>query len=242
MNIKSVGIIPARYNSTRFPAKLLALIHGTTLLQRTYEKAAQATLLKEIIVATDDERIFNHVLSFGGKAVMTPKDCQNGTERVAIAAKSMPDVDIVVNIQGDEPLIDPKAIDLSVQALIDHPDRVAATLACPLMPDEWEASSVVKCVFSKSGQALYFSRSLIPGSKGEKKGPYYKHIGLYAYRADFLPTYLSLPETPLMLAEDLEQLKILEHGFSLHVTSVESPSLGVDVPDDIKKVEQYLCQ
>lgn len=239
MTAKIVGIIPARYMSSRFPAKLLAMILGTSLLQRTYEKAREASRLTDLIVACDDERLFNHVLHFGGKAVMTPP-CQNGTERVALAMDKFKDVDIVVNIQGDEPLIDPKAIDAAVDALLYDRTLVASTLAAPLPLEEYHNPSVVKCVFDQNGKALYFSRSLIPGSKGEPTGPFFRHIGLYAYRADFLRTFLSLPNTPLMMAEDLEQLKILEHGYRMHITPVEQAYPGVDLPEDITKVEQYL--
>lgn len=242
MKLKSVGIIPARFHSTRFPGKPLALILGTSLLQRTYEKAKASSLLDEVIVATDDSRIFDHVIGFGGKAVMTSENCLNGTVRVAEAAKQLAGYDIVVNIQGDEPCLDPEAIDKTIQALAAHPDASAATVAAPLDAKDYTSSSVVKCVFNLSGKALYFSRSLIPGSKGTPNGPFFKHIGLYAFRAPFLQVYVDLPDTPLMMAEDLEQLKILEHGFSLHITPVEKASPGVDLPEDIKKVEKFLCQ
>lgn len=242
MNKKSVGIIPARYQSTRFPGKPLSLINGISLLQRTYIQATQAKLLSEVYVATDDSRIFDHVLSFGGKALMTSSNCLTGTDRVAEGAKQMMDADFIVNIQGDEPCIDPISIDKSIQALIDYPDRVASTLAAPLEPEDYDSHSVVKCVFALDGKALYFSRSLIPGSKGEKIGPYFRHIGLYAFRRDFLINFMLLKPTPLMLSEDLEQLKILEHGYNLHITPVEKGSPGVDEPADIKKVEKFLCQ
>jgi 3-deoxy-manno-octulosonate cytidylyltransferase (CMP-KDO synthetase) len=242
MKLKSVGIIPARFHSTRFPGKPLALILGTSLLQRTYEKAKAASLLDEVIVATDDPRIFNHVIGFGGKAVMTSENCLNGTERVAEAAKHLSGYDIIVNIQGDEPCLDPQAIDNTILALSQNPDVSAATVAGPLDPEDFSNPAAVKCVFDLSGKALYFSRSLIPGSKGAFAGPYFKHIGLYAFRAPFLQLYVNLPDTPLMAAEDLEQLKILEHGFSLHITPVEKASPGVDLPEDIKKVEKFICQ
>lgn len=242
MKLKSVGIIPARFHSTRFPGKPLALILGTSLLQRTYEKAKSASLLDEVIVATDDARIFDHVVQFGGKAVMTSSTCLNGTERVAEAARHLAGYDIVVNIQGDEPCLDPDAIDKTILALANHADVSAATVAAPLDEEDYASSSAVKCVFNLSGKALYFSRSLIPGSKGSPNGPFFKHIGLYAFRAPFLQVYVDLPDTPLMMAEDLEQLKILEHGFSLHITPVDKASPGVDLPEDIKKVEKFLCQ
>lgn len=242
MHSKIVGIIPARYQSSRFPGKPLALISGTSLIQRTYENAKRAPSLSDVIVATDDKRIFDHVLSFGGKVVMTSKECLTGSDRIAEVAKNLPDAEIIVNIQGDEPCLEPQDIEMAVQGLINDPQAVVSTAATPLTYEEGLSSSIVKCVFDQNNRALYFSRSLIPGSKDKLNGPFYKHVGLYVYRKDFLLQYADLAPTPLMIAEDLEQLKVLEHGYSIHIVTVNGTSLGVDLPEDIEKVEKYLCQ
>lgn len=243
--MKTVGIIPARYSSTRFPGKPLALILGTSLIQRTYDNAKKAKTLDELIVATDDSRIFEHVLSFGGQAVFTSPDCLTGSDRVAEAAKQYPEAQIIVNIQGDEPCIDPSTIDKAVLALQQDEEALVATAATPLTEEEAQLSSVVKCVLDARGRALYFSRALIPAGKENSfrpEIPYLRHIGLYVFRREFLFQYAQLSPTPLMLAEDLEQLKILEHGYKVHVVTVTGFSPGVDLPEDIQKVEKILCQ
>lgn len=247
--MKTVGIIPARYQSTRFPGKPLAPILGKSLIQRTYDNAKRAASLDELIVATDDARIYTHVLEFGGKALYTSAHCHTGSDRVAEAAQNYPDADLIVNIQGDEPCLNPTTIDQAVAALHRDPDAVVSTAVTSLNPDldpgEAALTSVVKCVFDRQGRALYFSRALIPSGKegGCRTGvAYYRHLGLYVYRRDFLLSFAALPATPLMLAEDLEQLKVLEHGFKIHVVETSSSSPGVDYPEDIKKVEKHLCQ
>ena len=245
LNTKAVGIIPARYHSTRFPGKPLIQILGKSLIQRTYENSQKATTLCDLVVATDDQRIFDHVLGFGGKAVLTSNHWQNGSERVAEAAEKLSHFDIVVNIQGDEPCIDPVTIDSAVRALQHDSDAVVATAAAPLAPEEAHSTSIVKCVKDLSGRALYFSRAAIPGSKTgsfNSPSPFLRHVGLYAFRREFLFQYAKLAPTPHMIAEDLEQLKVLEHGFKMQVVTVFDLSSGVDTPEDIAKVEKILCQ
>lgn len=244
-----IGIIPARFGSTRLPGKPLLEFEGKPLIQHTYENAKKCKLFDELLVATDDERIKNKVESFGGKAVMTPDTCATGTERLAYVIAEFPDFahyDIVVNVQGDEPDVSENTIDLVVKNLILHNDASMATACVPLNNlEEINKSSVVKCVFDQKGYALYFSRSPIPSHKTErvnKNIPYHKHIGLYAYRKDFLHIYPYLTSTPLQISEDLEQLKALEHGYKIHITLVDHDTKGIDTPEDYKLRESKICQ
>lgn len=245
MTLKIVAIIPARYQSSRFPGKPLVKIQGISLLQRTYENAKKVTILTDIIIATDDKRIFDHAESFGAKVVMTSPECHTGTDRIAEVAATIPDADLIVNIQGDEPCLDPESIELTVLSLINDTEAVMSTAASPLAVEDALHTSVVKCVFDNGGRALYFSRSLIPGNKTgypSRDIKYFRHIGLYVFRRDFLLLFPKLKPTPLMLTEDLEQLKVLEHGYKIQVVTVNRLSPGVDTPDDIQKVENFLCQ
>ena len=247
--MKAIGIIPARYASTRFPGKPLALINGKSLIQRTYENAKLIKELSAVVIATDDERIFNHVKGFGAEVVMTSIDCPTGTDRIQeVLHKELQysDVDFVVNIQGDEPCLDPIIIKKLLESLTNDQDAVAATPICKIQNlEDTENRSIVKCVKNQFNDALYFSRTLIPaGQKSYSPNTeYFKHIGIYAYRRKFLDIYASLPPTPLQLAEDLEQLKILEWGYKIKVAVVEaSTAIEVNHPEDIKKVEHYLCK
>lgn len=249
MRAKVIGIIPARYASTRLPGKLLIPLLGKTLLQRTFENAQQISSLDELIVATDDPRIYSHVEEFGGRAMMTSPTCQTGTDRLAEVLQQKPEwlkATAIVNVQGDEPCLNPQAVDAAVALLLSDKEASTATLAAPLKNEEeaWQ-SSIVKCVMDQQNNALYFSRSLIPGNKkrsfnGERA--YYRHIGLYVYRPAFLLHYQALPPTPLQLEEDLEQLKILEHGYRMKVALTEEAGIGVDTPEDLNKIEQWLCK
>lgn len=246
--MKVIAIIPARYASSRFPGKPLALIAGKSLLQRTFENASKAKALEKIIIATDDIRIYDHALSFGAQAVMTSLDCPTGTDRVQEALqkeKSLFETDIVVNIQGDEPCLDIKAIDAIIATLQSDPVAVVATPITPFQSLEEAQKPSIKCVKSQNNDALYFSRALIPSGKNlgfHAAAVYYRHIGIYAYRTSFLPIYAKLPATPLQIAEDLEQLKILEWGYRIKVAVVETNNIDVNYPEDIQKVEQYLCK
>ena len=235
MNI--IGIIPARYASTRFPGKPLADICGKPMIQHVYERAKKASSLHDVLVATDDERIFSCVQSFGGQAVMTDSSLPNGTARCEQAARNY-DADAVINIQGDEPLLDPRMIDEVAELLADDE---CSTLCSELTEDFWNPN-IVKVVMSLDGHALYFSRSLIPYKRNASPLPVYQHIGIYGYRTDFLKKYVSLPASPLSEAESLEQLKILEHGFRIRVkvTDCRGKSIGVDTTEDLEKVRKIM--
>lgn len=246
---KVIAIIPARYGSTRLPGKPLHKISGKSLIQRTYESTTACHLLDEVVVATDDSRILDHVLSFGGKAVMTSKDCATGTDRLVEVVKNQArysDVSVVLNVQGDLPCIEEDVMKKTLEILEKDPEAVMSTAVFKMkLEEEALSTSVVKCVMDLHGNALYFSRSLIPGnlrSAFHSGTTYFHHIGIYAYRKDFLLKYSQLSPTPLQQAEDLEQLKVLEHGYRLKVAIVNHMCLSVDIPEDIKKVEQFLCR
>lgn len=237
---KILGVIPARFGSSRFPGKVLARIASKTMLQHVYERASQAKYLTDTIIATDDERIAAAARSFGARVRMTRPDHLSGTDRVAEAA-SAEDARLVVNIQGDEPLIDPAAIDAAILPLEHDPEAVMSTLAKRIEdPREIADPNVVKVVRDRAGDAIYFSRLPIPfhrdGAGGAPAPDYFKHIGLYVYRRDFLLGYSALPVGPLERAERLEQLRALENGFRIRVVETEYDSLGVDTPEDLDRV------
>lgn len=246
--MNAVAIIPARYASQRLPAKPLADIGGKPMIQHVYEKAAQATLAGRVLVATDDRRIVEAVEAFGGTAVMTPADLQSGTDRIAFAARSISDADIVVNVQGDEPLIAPEMIDEGIRVVAESNSPVGTLVRKIEQESDLFNPNVVKVVLGNDGTCLYFSRSPIPFGRDLaqhdwlKHTPYYKHIGLYVFRRDFLLRYPSLPQTPLELAEKLEQLRILEHGFAIRAAVTEYDSVPVDTEDDLKRIRQIYQQ
>ncbi len=242
--MKILGVIPARYASTRLPAKPLADICGKPLVQRVYERASRSPLLDRLVVATDDERILKAVRAFGGEAVLTSPDHPNGTCRVAEAA-GMFDGDIVLNIQGDEPLLDPLMIGEVAQVLLEDGSAHSSTLCTPVAdPALLGDPSVVKVVRDLRGYALYFSRFPIPFLRSEEGAPpVYEHVGIYGFTREFLELYVTLPPTPLSLAESLEQLKILEHGYSMKVAVTAGKKLGpsVDTPEDLEAVRRIVC-
>lgn len=248
-NLKIVAIIPSRYASTRLPAKPLADICGKPMVQRVYEQAKRSALLTDVVVATDDRRILDAVTAFGGDAVMTPEDIQSGSDRIALVAKDRA-ADIVVNIQGDEPLIDPLLIDQTIRALLEAPAAVVSTaVKRTASHQDLFNANVVKAVMDKDGYALYFSRSPIPHVRDVRKDEdwfngtlFYKHFGIYVYRAEFLQHYTTLPQTPLEKAEKLEQLRVLENGFKMKCVVTEYESLPVDTPEDLAKVIAYIQQ
>jgi 3-deoxy-manno-octulosonate cytidylyltransferase (CMP-KDO synthetase) len=241
--LKIIGIIPSRYASQRLPAKSLADIHGKPMVQHVYERAKRSRLLTDVIVATDDERIKAAVEKFGGNAVMTPETIQSGSDRVAFVARTM-DADIIVNVQGDEPLIDPALIDQTVQLLIDDDAVVVGTAVKKITSlDELLTPNVVKAVIDKNNFALYFTRSLVPFVRDSaevtdwlKRAVFYKHFGIYVYRGSFLQQYASLTPTLLEQAEKLEQLRILENGFRIKVAITEFDSIPVDTQEDLDRV------
>ena len=247
--MKSVIIIPARYASSRLPKKLLLCETGKPLIQHTYESALKATLPISVTVACDHEEIFSTVRHFGGSVCMTDPNASSGTDRIAEVAAALNDVDIVVNVQGDEPEIVGTAIDLAIQMLIDNPDAVMSTLATPIRNRrQLEDAACVKVVFDATGRALYFSRSVIPhprkGIRDEHftQSPplFYQHIGLYAYRCEFLLRLSRLPQSAMEKTESLEQLRALHHGYSIMVGVVDDATVGIDTPEDYRKFVERL--
>lgn len=236
-----LGVIPARFASSRFPGKALVTLKNKPILQHVFERSSQAKTLSRLLIATDDQRIFDAALSFGAEVVMTSPHHLSGTDRVAEAASHCP-ADIIVNIQGDEPLIDPAAIDTAAQALLDDPTLLMSTLKRRIsVPGEITNPNVVKVVTAFSGDAIYFSRCPIPYNRGVNEA-YFKHIGLYVYRRAFLLGYSSLPVGPLERAESLEQLRALENGFRIRVLETQYESLGVDTPEDLERVSHLISQ
>lgn len=238
-----LGIIPARYASTRFPGKPLVAIRGKSMIQRVYEQAAKVEGLTELVVATDDKRIFTHVMQFGGNVVMTGKQHPSGTDRCFEAwQKTRPDCDAVVNIQGDEPFIDPAQIALLIKLINRKAVRLASLAKMITKADELQNPNVVKVVMDRTGKALYFSRSPIPHfrqtdqARSDYMPAYYKHIGLYAYKTDALNEIVNLPASMLEKAEALEQLRWLEYGFSIQMELTDKESVSIDTPDDLKNL------
>jgi len=238
-NFRVIGVIPARYSSTRFPGKPLAEINGKSMIVRVVEQAEKCRLLDDVIVATDHERIFEHLKLNNKQAVMTGTEIRTGTDRCYEAIKNL-DFDIAVNIQGDEPLLNPGTIDSLIDALVRSENEVCST-PVKLIEDplEIDNANVVKVVFDAYHSALYFSRSRIPYNRKECD-KYYKHIGLYAYRKDFLKTFVGLESTSLEKSESLEQLRILENGYKIKCVEVLDETIGVDTPDDLEKVKKII--
>ena len=236
--MKVLCVIPARFASTRLPGKPLKDIAGKPMICRVYERAIQAKKVSETIVATDDERILTAVEKNGGKAMMTRADHPTGTDRLAEVAEAFPDVDLIINVQGDEPLIEPGLIDELAAVFETDKDLKMATVKT-LMTDEAEIANPnnVKVVTDKNGYALYFSRSQIPYPRNAGC-PVYKHIGIYAYKRDFLLSYAQMASTPLERAESLEQLRALENGYSIKVVETAAKFVGVDTAEDLAKVNE----
>lgn len=237
-----LGIIPARYASTRFPAKALVDIGGKSMIQRVYEQSSKATHLSQIIVATDDERIFDHVHQFGGKAVMTSENHQSGTDRCFEALqKTEGNYDYVINIQGDEPFISPEPIN-SLAKVLDGTIELATLVKIIDSQDILCNVNVPKAVLNKRQEVLYFSRQTIPYLRGVEpenwldSHTFYKHIGIYAYRVDVLEAITKLEVSSLEKAESLEQLRWLENGYSIKAVITSDDSHGVDTPDDLDRV------
>lgn len=240
--MKVIGIIPARYGSSRLPGKPLKLIMGKPMIQHVYEQALKTKSLDTVIVATDDQRIMDAVKSFGGTAFMTREDHPSGSDRIAEVAQAY-ECDIVVNIQGDEPMIQPEIIDEFVDALKADPDAVMAT-GCDQMfeKEKYENPNVVKVVTDLGDNALLFSRSVIPYPRYPESFAVYEHIGIYVYRKDFLMKYITLAPTPLSTTESLEQMKVLEHGYKIKVvkTQYKHEAMSVDTQEDLEQVEAIM--
>ncbi len=238
MPLEILGVIPARYSSSRFPGKALAPLAGKPMLQHVWERARSARSLGRVVVATDDERIFRAAGAFGASVEMTRADHLSGTDRAAeIAGRST--AGIVVNIQGDEPLIEPEAIDLAVEGLLSSSAPMATLMKRIEDPRELGDPNVVKVVTDLAGDAVYFSRWPVPYIRSGVAA-HYKHIGLYSYRRDFLLRYSSLPAGPLEEAEKLEQLRALENGYKIRVLETSYDSLGVDTPEDMERVRELV--
>lgn len=238
--MKVLGVIPARYQSTRLPGKPLAMIGDKPMIQWVYEAASKATLLQEVLVATDDERILRAVQGFGGQVELTAADHPTGTDRLAEVARRHEN-ELIINIQGDEPLIQGEVINSVIRPLLDDPSLPMTTAKTLLTdPTQIKEPSVVKVICNESGEALYFSRSPIPYPRHQAQAVYWKHIGLYGYRRDFLLHYIQLPQTSLELAESLEQLRVLSHGYRIKVVEVADDSVGVDTVEDLERVRQVL--
>jgi 3-deoxy-manno-octulosonate cytidylyltransferase (CMP-KDO synthetase) len=242
--VKVIAVIPARYSSSRFPGKILAKDTGKFLIQHTYEQACLAKLPEKVLIAADDEKVVEAAKSFGAECVLTSIDHQSGTDRIAEAVADL-DAEIVVNLQGDEPEIDPANVDYLAKLLIDNPDYPMATLAAAFDTPELVADpNIVKVIMDRNGRAIYFSRSVIPYDR-EKSGIgdvqlYLKHVGIYAYRKSFLLEITALPQTPLEKIEILEQLRAIEHGYGILVGKVEHTSDGIDTPDQYAEfVKRY---
>ena len=234
-------VIPARYGATRLPGKPLAEIDGRPMIWYVWEKARRAKVPSRVVVATDDERIAAAVRGFGGEAVMTSPDLASGTDRVAEAARGM-DEEVLINLQGDEPLMHPSVIDAVAAPLVSEPDVLMSTAALPQDdPAEFARPSVVKVVVDGRGDALYFSRAPIPHYRDTGTGRYRKHLGIYGYRREFLFRVAALPPSPLEEAERLEQLRVLENGHRIRVVDVAHDSVGVDTAEDLKAVEGRIC-
>ncbi len=245
--MNAIGIIPARFASSRFPGKPLADILGKPMIQWVYERACRAKLLEKVIVATDDQRIFDAVTNFNGNVVMTSPTAANGTERIAEVTQNL-DAKLIVNIQGDEPLIDPDVIDQLVVLMKENPAAPVGTLVKKIEDAENLINpNIPKVVVDKDFYALYFSRSIIPFHRDRadqrkwiRNEKYYQHIGLYIYRREFLLKFVKLPMSNLERIERLEQLRILENGYKIKVALTETDSIGVDVPSDIDRVISYV--
>ena len=241
--MKIAGIIPARYGSSRFPGKPLAMIRGKSMIRRVYEQAAKSNSLNLVVVATDDERIVKEVESFGGKVMMTSPQHRSGTERCGEVILNLEeDFDVAVNIQGDEPFIDPGKIDLLCE-MFKSEDVDIATLSSDIEDNsELENPNIVKVVTALNGKALYFSRSVIPFLRSKPQGksigafPYRRHVGIYAYRCDVLRKIVELGESALEKAELLEQLRWLENSFSIYVSETQSGGFAIDTPEDLSKI------
>ena len=245
--MKFMAIIPARYASTRYPGKPLAILGGKTVIQRVYEQVK--SVLNDVYVATDDDRIYNTVTDFGGKAVMTRADHKSGTDRIEEAAEKIGlDADVIINVQGDEPFIQPSQIETLMQ-LFDAPETQIGTLGKPFESiDAVENPNSPKIVTDNRGFALYFSRSVIPYIRGKERDswfgeyPFLKHLGVYAYRREVLAEVTKLPMSSLEKAESLEQLRWLQNGYRIRVGLTDIETVGIDTPEDLTRAEEFLLK
>lgn len=236
---KVIAVIPARYQSTRFPGKPLAMIDGKTMIHRVYERVASVQEIEEVIVATDDGRIFDEVTCFGGHAIMTG-ECACGTERVFYACKDI-ECDIVLNVQGDEPMIKPEMIQELISAFNDDAVEMATLKKEITSMDDITNPNIAKVITDKNNDAIYFSRSAVPYNRDNREEVhYYKHIGVYGYTKTFLAEFIKWSQTSLELSEQLEQLRVIENGRKIRVVETQFQSIGVDLPEHITQVENAI--
>jgi len=243
---KIIAVIPARYASTRLPGKVLKDICGKPMIQHVYERVSSVLSIRKVIIATDDKRILQTSQKFGANVELSPKSCKSGTDRIAWVVKRMPDIreeDIIINVQGDEPLINPKTIEKLIKTISCNLHVVMASLMTKISDiNELMSPDVVKVVVDKDNFALYFSRSSIPFSRDKgKTDVFYKHLGIYAYRKHFLLKYAKMPQTYLEKIEKLEQLRVIEHGYRIKMAETEFDSISVDTPADLEKILSLFC-
>ncbi len=238
--MKFLGVIPSRYASTRLEGKPLKDICGHTMIEWVY-KRTKLSNLDEVVVATDDERIYEEVERFGGKAILTRKDHENGTSRIAEVCEKYSDYDVIVNVQGDEPLIEPDMINSIIDSFKEDDTISMSTLKYKLdTMEDIENPNYVKVITDKKGYAIYFSRSVIPYPRKLDIQNYYKHVGIYGYKRDFVIEYAKMEPTPLELSESLEQLRALENGYRIKVMETPYKILGVDTQEELEKVREYI--
>ena len=235
-------VIPARFGSTRLPGKPLADIAGKPMIQRVYERVTNAKKSEVFIVATDDQRVYDAVQSFGGTVVMTDANHPTGTDRLAEVAQQYTDLDVIINVQGDEPMIDANLIDQLAELFESDDALQMATVATPLLEEEYDEPSAVKVILNKRNDAMYFSRSLIPYPRHDFVNTPLKHIGIYAYRRQFLLDYAKMEPTAAEQTESLEQLRALENGFAIRVITTDKRFVGVDTPEDLARVNAIFEQ
>lgn len=238
-HMKILCVIPSRISSTRLPRKPLLPIQGKPMIQWTYENAIRCPILSDVIVATDSEDIANVITKIGGKVAMTDPAIPTGSERVAAVAMQYPDVDVVINLQGDEPFIRPKMLEELVAPYLAGESPEMTTIAYPLDKSKYHEPGTVKVITDLNKNAIYFSRAPIPYYRTEHTAPVYNHMGLYAFRRDFLMLYQSLPQTPLELTESLEQLRALEHGYRIRVCLTQSRTLEVNTPEEYEQAQLF---
>ena len=235
-------VIPARFGSTRLPGKPLADIAGKPMIQRVYERVTNAKKTEVLIVATDDQRVYDAVQSFGGTVVMTDANHPTGTDRLAEVAQQYTDLDVIINVQGDEPMIDANLIDQLAELFESDDALQMATVATPLLEEEYDEPSAVKVILNKRNDAMYFSRSLIPYPRHDFVNTPLKHIGIYAYRRQFLLDYAKMEPTAAEQTESLEQLRALENGFAIRVITTDKRFVGVDTLEDLARVNAIFEQ
>lgn len=239
-NIKILCVIPSRIQSTRLPRKPLLPIQGKPMIQWVYENARRSEILSDVIVATDSQDIADIITGIGGKVVMTDPDLPTGSERVAVVAEKMTDMDVIINLQGDEPFIKPSMLKQLVLPYLEGEMPEMTTLAFPLDKEKYEQPGSVKVITDLQGNAIYFSRSPIPYYRTEQTAPVYNHMGVYAFRRDFLMTYRNLSPTPLEKTESLEQLRVLEHGYKIRVCLTKERTLEINTPEEYEQAQGFL--